>query len=66
MERDRFMSRGGLEDRPVMEIRPAVVPAQFLVWNRQIAMRNVPEPRKVYDILRSLAMAQDRDRASEK
>jgi len=54
------MSSVGLEDKPVMEIRPAVVPAQFLVWNRQIAIRNVPEPRKVYDTLRSLAMTQER------
>jgi len=30
--------------------------------NRQIAIRNVPEPRKVYDVLRSLAMTQDREK----
>lgn len=29
--------------------------------NRQIAMRNVPEPRKIYDLVRSLAMKQGRD-----
>jgi len=51
-----------MEDKPVMEIRPAVVPAQFWVWNRPIAIRNVPEPRKVYDILRSLAMTRDREK----
>jgi ribosomal protein S28E/S33 len=30
--------------------------------NRQIALRNVPGPRKVYDVIRSLALDQGRDR----
>ncbi len=29
--------------------------------NRQIALRNVPEPRKVYDLVRSLALDKNRD-----
>ena len=30
--------------------------------NRQIALRNVPEPRKVYDLVRSLALDKTRDK----
>jgi len=30
--------------------------------NRQIALRNIPEPRKVYDLVRSLALEKTRDK----